>query len=232
MYYAMSDIHGCYEEYIRALNTVHFSSRDSLFVLGDIVDRGPQPIRVLQDMMYRDNVYPILGNHEFSMMTVVRRLGVEITDASIATLTGEDLESARLWLNDGGMTSLKGFLALSEDEREGLLEYLGEFALYEEAEAGGREYVLLHAGLDNFSPERDLDSYSVDEMIFHAPDYDRVYFPDRYLVSGHRPTLAEKTPGRVLEKNNHIAIDCGCVFGGRLAVYCLDTGKTVYIDKI
>jgi serine/threonine protein phosphatase 1 len=228
----MSDLHGCYEEYIKALDAVHFSSKDVLFVLGDIVDRGPEPIRILRDMMYRDNVYPLLGNHEYSMMTVVRKLGVEITDETIAALTGEDLESARLWLNDGGMTTLKGFLALKPDEREDLMEYMGEFSLYEEIEAGGREYVLVHAGLDNFAEDRDLDSYDLSELIFHAPDYDKVYFKDRYLVTGHRPTLAETAKGRVLEQNNHIAVDCGCVFGGRLAVYCLDNGRTVYIDKV
>lgn len=231
MYYVISDIHGCYEEYLKALEAVDFCSKDVLFVLGDVVDRGPQPIRILQDMMYRDNVYPIMGNHEYAMMSVVTKLGVEITDETIAALSGEDLEGARLWLNDGGMSTLREFLALSPEGREDILDYLSEFSLYEEIEAGGKDFVLVHAGLDNFSQERDLDSYDISEMIFHAPDYDKVYFKDRFLVTGHRPTLAERKPGRVIEKNNHIAIDCGCVFGGKLAIYCLDNGRCVYIDK-
>ncbi len=29
----------------------------------------------------------------------------------------------------------------------------------------------------------------------------------------------------IYHKNNHHAIDCGVVYGGRLAAYCLDTEK-------
>ena len=36
---------------------------------------------------------------------------------------------------------------------------------------------------------------------------------------------------QIIEKNHHIAIDCGCVFGMNLGVYCLDTGEKWYIEK-
>lgn len=44
---------------------IKFSDKDKLFVLGDVVDCGPEPMKVLQDMMMRSNVYPILGNHDY-----------------------------------------------------------------------------------------------------------------------------------------------------------------------
>ena len=56
MHYVISDIHGCYSQYIELLNKISFSDEDELFVLGDAVDRGPEPIRVLRDMMMRPNV--------------------------------------------------------------------------------------------------------------------------------------------------------------------------------
>ena len=34
----------------------------------------------------------------------------------------------------------------------------------------------------------------------------------------------------IYEKNGHIAIDCGCVCGGRLAAYCIETGMATYVD--
>ena len=40
--YVMSDIHGCYREYPKALEKIAFSAADCLHILGDIVDRGPQ----------------------------------------------------------------------------------------------------------------------------------------------------------------------------------------------
>ena len=31
--------------------------------------------------------------------------------------------------------------------------------------------------------------------------------------------------------NGHIAIDCGCVYGGKLAGYCIDSGEVIYVDS-
>ena len=44
MIYFMSDIHGCYKEYMELLEKIHFSDEDELYVVGDVVDRGPEPV--------------------------------------------------------------------------------------------------------------------------------------------------------------------------------------------
>ena len=44
MTYAISDIHGCYEEYIKLLEKINFSEDDTLYILGDICDRGEKPM--------------------------------------------------------------------------------------------------------------------------------------------------------------------------------------------
>lgn len=67
MKYIVSDIHGCFDQYQKLLEKINFSSEDKLYVLGDAVDRGPEPIRLLQDMMKRPNIIFILGNHDFIM---------------------------------------------------------------------------------------------------------------------------------------------------------------------
>lgn len=33
----------------------------------------------------------------------------------------------------------------------------------------------------------------------------------------------------VYKDHGHIAIDCGCVFGGNLAAYCIETGHIAYV---
>ena len=38
--YAISDIHGCYTEFMNVLETASFGDGDELYILGDIVDRG------------------------------------------------------------------------------------------------------------------------------------------------------------------------------------------------
>ncbi len=56
MRYIIADIHGCYNEYINLLKKIKFTDKDTLYILGDVVDRGPEPIKILQDMMKRKNV--------------------------------------------------------------------------------------------------------------------------------------------------------------------------------
>ena len=51
MIYAMSDLHGCYDKYIKMLEKINFSNDDTLYILGDIVDRGADGIKILQDIM-------------------------------------------------------------------------------------------------------------------------------------------------------------------------------------
>ena len=60
MHYAISDIHGCYDEFMELLKLIHFSDRDELFVLGDVIDRGPKPVEVLQFMSMQPNVSPLV----------------------------------------------------------------------------------------------------------------------------------------------------------------------------
>ena len=65
MIYAMSDLHGCYDKYIKMLEKINFGDDDTLYILGDIVDRGPDGIKILQDVMKRKNVVALRGNHDF-----------------------------------------------------------------------------------------------------------------------------------------------------------------------
>ena len=61
----MSDLHGCYDKYNLMLEKIQFNKDDTLYVLGDVVDRGDDGIKILLDMMTRPNIVPILVNHEY-----------------------------------------------------------------------------------------------------------------------------------------------------------------------
>ena len=230
--YTMSDVHGDYEKYRRILRTIDLRPSDTLYVLGDVVDRGPEPMKILRDMMLRPNVVPILGNHEFTTAYCLRFLLKEITDETVAELDDVQWMALQEWFRNGGRATLADFHRLPPEERIDVWDYLNEFSLYEEVHAGGRSYLLVHAGLDNFSPDRPLADYAPYELIFGRPDYERPYYPDKYVVTGHTPTQVipcNPAPGRIFRRHNHIAIDCGCGYGGPLAVVCLDTGEEFYV---
>ena len=244
MIYVIADIHGCYDVYISFLKKIKFSDEDELFVLGDVVDRGPEPIKVLQDMMMRPNVYPILGNHDYMALKVLKKLCVEINEENAENhLSEKDMMDYLYWMQDGGKTTVDKFQKLSMEEKEDILDYLQEFTLYEDVCVGNKRFILAHADLHGYEEkcmvgcgsigEVDLDEFDFSDFIFYRADYEKRYFKDKntFLVTGHTPTFSVREDGEalILEKNGHIAIDCGCVYGKRLAAYCLNDGNVEYV---
>ena len=116
------------------------------------------------------------------------------------------------------------------------MDYLREMALYAEVEAGGRSFVLTHAGLDHFSPEKPLEDYALEDFLFCRPKLEEDFWSDRHLVYGHTPTrllraqMGQAQSDDILCWRRQIAIDCGCGFGGKLGCLCLDTMETFYVE--
>lgn len=166
--YVVSDIHGQFESYKKLLGAISFKERDKLYILGDVLDRGPQSCEVLLDIMHRPNVTLIAGNHEYAAMLVLPKLLTEITAESIDKFLDdtEFMKGLLAWLNDGGQATIDSFRRLSKQERQAVLDYLGEVSLYEELEVNGQKYVLVHAGLSHFSPKRPIEDFSLYELIF------------------------------------------------------------------
>lgn len=47
MIYVCSDIHGNYEKYRALIEKISLRDEDTLYVLGDVIDRGPEGVRIL-----------------------------------------------------------------------------------------------------------------------------------------------------------------------------------------
>lgn len=231
MIYVIGDLHGCKEKYDRMLEKLNPGDKDAVFVLGDILDIGDDSIAILTDMMYRTNVYPILGEREY----YAKKLLGEISAAgglekAKDALSEEKKQLFEAWLKLGGEKTITAFLELNEEEREAILDYLEEFNSFEEILCGGKKFVLVHAGIRNFEEEKNLDDYAEEDFVFAETNYDEIYFSKAYLVTGHKPTIAigKEFAGKVYAKKRHLAIDCAAAFGGRLAAVCLDTLKVFY----
>lgn len=232
MTYVMSDLHGQYELYRKMLAVIGFSSKDELFVLGDVIDRGKGGLDILKDMSMRPNVFPIMGNHEHMAEFVLHMLNAEITSENYSNrISPEGLILMSDWLSSGGEVTLDDFHALPLDEREDILSYIEEFSPYDVLEVGGKTFVLVHGGLPDFAPDKDLDDYDQVDMLYTVTDYHRVYFPDKYLVTGHIPTctISPIYDGQIYIKNNHIALDCGAGHGKPLGCIRLDDMETFYV---
>ena len=232
MIYVMSDLHGMYSSYLKILRKIHFCDADTLYILGDVIDRGPQPIQILQDMMLRPNVYPLFGNHEWMAMQCLDWITEEITDTFLASLDTERLIHLADWMGNGASTTLAGYAALTKDAKADLLDYLCEFQAYEELYLNGQTFLLVHAGLGNFNPDKALTEYTIDELVWERPNLEKPYFDDPtcHVVVGHTPTLMLTGKPEVFTSNGCSFIDCGACFDvGRLACLCLDTMQAYYV---
>lgn len=234
MIYVCSDIHGDYAKYRSVLEKISLQAQDTLYVLGDVIDRGPDGIKILRDMMVRPNIAPILGNHELIAAACLGWLLDDITEESLAALGPAQLGALQGWMNNGGEPTFLAVCGLSREERKEILEYIKEMEIYAQVEAGGRSFLLVHAGLDHFSPEKKLEDYDLEDFLFCRPGPNKQYYPDQYLVYGHTPTrllrkqMGEPLMDTILCGETQIAIDCGCGFGGPLGCLCLDTMEEFY----
>ena len=237
MRYIVSDIHGCYKEYKALLEKIAFSDADELYVLGDAMDRGTEPIKVIRDMMNRSNVFYIIGNHDYMMLSALKKLMVEVTEENYDNhLDEDDVMTYLHWIWDGGEVTAEQFGKLTTEEKMDILNYLKEASVYEVLEEKEKTYILVHAGLNSFSEDKELYEYELEDLIWHRTDYQKRYFqnPNVIVVTGHTPTplIREDEQPLVYRGNGHLALDCGCVFGGRLAAYCVETGEVIYVDGV
>ena len=141
--YVTSDAHGHLRAFSRALELAHPGSQDTLYVIGDMIDRGPAPVGVMKLVRQIPHVRVLMGNHERMML-----------DA----LGSKDFMDTLMWqINGGGMTS-KGLDELPKEELVDIVEWVRGLALYDivtvddltpSARPGAkRTYILVHAGID------------------------------------------------------------------------------------
>lgn len=229
MTYVVSDIHGCFDKFKKLLKEIQFCDDDVMYVLGDIVDHGEEPIELLCDLSMRYNVIPILGDRDYKAYRLLTELNKMLSGE---TPDSDALSEMAEWMQDGGQKTIEGFRALDEEMREGVLDYLAEMSLYEEADVKGKKFILVHAGIADFDPDTPLEDYMPEDFISEPIDPDRQYFSDATVVAGHVPTYtvdgAEN--GKIYRGEYGILIDCGAAFGESLGALRLEDGKKFYIS--
>lgn len=231
--YVISDIHGMYNKFIELLNKIKLKETDTLYILGDVLDRGPDPIKTLLKIMSMPNVICMLGNHEDMALDCLKFLmTTDITERSLPEVSEEMLENLVTWQYNGSKTTIDGFRALDRAKQQEVIDFIEDMPEIEEISVAGQKYLLVHGGLGGFYPGKPVEDYTIEELIWARAEYDIQYFDDTYVVTGHTPTQGipgNPRPGYIYRQYNHIAIDCGAVRrSGRLAAIRLDDGKEFY----
>ena len=221
MIYVMSNIHGNQEAFDRILSMIGLTEDDQLFIIGDVVDRGPRGTELLRRIRKMPRVTMMLGNHEYMMVNWLRHR--------------ENRDYQWLWYRNGGEITEAQFMALSPAEREDMLGWLEDLPVQITVRAGKKDYLLVHACPVQLFDELGWRNDDRREFaVWKRIDYDTKLPDGPTVVFGHTPTIQFQTPDpkmRIWRGENRIGIDCGCAYpeeGGQLASLRLDDLREYY----
>lgn len=155
MIYAISDLHGSYEKYIKMLEKINLGIDDTLYVLGDVIDRESGGIDILLDMMQRPNIKPIIGNHESLALRPMK--SIVLSPATAATV--QNTKAYKLWMLSDGESTEKAFRSLDNETQIKVINYIESLSIYEEITVGERKFHLSHT-LPDYNPNQPIHDVS------------------------------------------------------------------------
>jgi bis(5'-nucleosyl)-tetraphosphatase (symmetrical) len=113
--YAIGDIQGCYSTFRRLLDQIRFDpARDRLWLVGDLVNRGPQSLAVLRFVKkLGTRATTVLGNHDLHLLVVAAGHARQHKgDTLKAILRAPDCDELLAWLRSRKMMHAAGRYAL------------------------------------------------------------------------------------------------------------------------
>lgn len=242
MIYVTADIHGNKESFTNILKQINLRPEDTLYILGDVIDRFPDGIELIQYIMQHDNIKMLLGNHELMMLETIDH--------------ADDHFYMDMWFGNGGKATLEALTNLPKEEQLKIVDFVDSLPLNYNIEVNGKKFLLVHAS------EEITDELAKKEGCHNAEEYahylgyssvrehatwDRDLYKyslvskyidnDITVICGHTPTETINKNG-MMEINisrGLINIDCGCGWGkengGRLACLRLDDMQVFYSDE-
>ena len=199
----IGDIHGCYDELTQLLEKLRLQHDDRVVAVGDLTVKGPKSAEVL-DLFANDSRFAsVVGNHDLAL---VRHWGDKKTPLNKA--------------------QAKAFKELNtKDDRYFL--FLASLPFYIDLDS----HVVVHAGV---RPAIPLQKQSSDDLVElrtlgedrtareGTPWYEAYEGPTKVMF-GHWPAPQPRVA------KHAIGLDTGCVYGGHLTAYVLETGEFVAV---
>ncbi len=258
MHYLIGDLQGCDDAFARLLAEIGFSpSRDRLHLLGDLVNRGPGSLAVLQRLEgLGDSAVALLGNHDLHLLAVAHGVRREHRSDTLRDILAHPRRDA--WID------LVRRLPLADTAHGWLLVHAGVTPQWDAAQALAlaREVEAMLRGPDlsaflqvmyGNEPARWRDDLQgVDRWRCAINVFTRIRFVDadgtldfkiKEGTAAAPPGLVPwyDAPGRrsagtpiafghwstlgLVERPDLLALDTGCVWGGRLTAVRVDGGR-------
>lgn len=222
MTYFISDIHGEYELFCRLLDKIKFLDNDVLIVLGDMIDKGNESIRVLKKIYPLDNAICILGNHEYDFLKFYRAKMRNAIDGFDKILS----EIQAYFPNE------------SEPITWDLLDWLDGLPSYIATE----KYIGVHAGvpLEKDGAIKPIEQAMTEQLVYDRNFKNPMTFVNdrRTVLYGHTPTSYLNGTGKIIayprkdgSGYSRVYLDTGVYLTGIMGCFCFESGSCFYVQR-
>lgn len=183
--YAFSDLHGEYELWKKIIEYVN--PEDTLYCLGDCIDRGQHGIQIVEELKHRPNTFYIKGNHE------------DMAAAAIPDcIEGHFTSDLQLWYMNGGKITWKELRHMQEERQLFFSKYFAHLSLREVyINQSGQHILLDHCG---FTPDQNIN--------FWEPLWDRRHFHQKWHCKRNTPKEEEPIREKTIVVHGHTPVQC------------------------
>lgn len=225
MRYVVSDIHGDFDLLVKYLKKVNFNSNDILYVLGDVLDKGKDIVKLIDLLFHKlkNNCVVIAGNHEYDFSKYVK------------ILISDNLDDETI------LKKVQDYLQIEEPISFEDIETILNLPFYVEEE----EFIMVHSGVsfDIKGRLKALSETPIEELVYNRRFKNTDFLIDigKCVFFGHTPTSyvcgkpkiliykKDKTIGKSLKDYYKIHLDTGNYLSGVLGGFCIDTLSVDYV---
>ncbi|WP_431265521.1 symmetrical bis(5'-nucleosyl)-tetraphosphatase [Roseateles chitinivorans] len=265
MHYLIGDLQGCCDALARLLDKIDFSpSRDRLYLLGDLVNRGPDSLTTLRRLQsLGDAAQCLLGNHDLHLLATAA--GVRAPhkgDTLDAILQATDREALLEWMRGQRLAMrAQGWLMVHAgvvpqwdadqtlalaDEVHALLRGpdLAEFLPQMYGNEPDRwkddltgvprlRFIINVLTRIRFCNAKGRLDFKTKEGLGTAPEGFMPWFevPER-RTAGHPIAFGHWSTLGLVQRPDLLALDTGCVWGGRLTAARVAEGQALEIIQV
>lgn len=201
----IGDVHGCLDELQRLLDTMDYSPEDRLVFVGDLINKGPDSLGVLE---YVDSLDAevILGNHELGFVQFIKG-------------------------NYPGNTEMEETKAQLIPNLDRWVQWMENLLVFIETS----DFLVIHAGLPPETSSENVDKYVATNIRTwdgigrdlgnpdNPPWYELVTY-DKLIIFGHWANQG------LLVRDDVIGLDSGCVYGNQLSGLELPSGRIYQVE--
>ena len=200
--YVMSDIHGCYDEFVSMLDKIRLDEDDELILAGDYVDRGKQNLEMLRWIEEPPaNVTMIKGNHDAEFVESVKIMDMIAEKIETNPDVPEDMKVLYYaMLQIRGMKEAYfdyyGTIRQLIDRDVTLADFdrwrdcITHMPLYVKRIINGKEHIIVHAGYKETGDRKEDEGFFL--YARGKQDYLESGIKDGVIIAGHTPTVDKR----------------------------------------